>query len=425
MRLKGYLMAACLCTIAGSAFAATTYTNKTDFINAMGSFPQGTKNAVCYDYNAVGSDASRFGTMSDYANGLGSDGTTAMGMSIIATDAFAASSGANSIGVSVGDHQFLSGNSDSITFYFSFPVHAFGISLIGNPSPTGTPAIPFWKMHVNTNAGYDAYSTTDPERTISVGNDVYFLGVISSDEPFTQATVFSDNDPAAVFSFNIDDVIFGTNPKQVSIADVKFEKAGSIVMITQAPVERVHRLFFGNRTYIESQNRTSGIVVLGDLGANRCDTVTFAGTVTSTSDDEVAISAGQVIETGDNGDPVPSLGMGSLCLGGSVPKGFQIGIPGSIGPNNIGLDVTIWGKITAVHNDPYPCGSWIIVNDGAGRTSGEGDAKGVKVTGEINVSARSVGDFVVVRGSSSIWKSLTGDHYPLVRVADPADITPY
>lgn len=413
-----------LLVLAVQGFAYTSYTSRAAFdADVMGMSVQ---HIINLDWQTNGLAPNYDGKLSLYANGLDSDGLTGVGLSPVVTNAFPTSSGLNSIGPDDANRQYLAGNSDTITFYFTGPVHAFGLYLIGNPSPTGEPALPFWKMSVNTSAGINVYSATDPQYSISAGNDVYFMGVVSLNEPFTQVTVYSDNDPAAVFSFNIDDVFYGTNAKLVSIEDVKSETAGTVVMISHAPIERVHNTFFGTRFNVESENKTSGIVVIGNPNANRNNALTFTGTMTSTSDNEVAISLDEILETDYSVNPVPSLGMGTLSLGGGVTKGLQAGIPGSIGPNNIGMDVTIWGKITAVHNDPNPYagGSWIIVDDGAGRPSGVGEAKGVKVTGVINAANRSAGDFVVIRGSSSLWKSVTSDYYPLVRVAAPEDITP-
>lgn len=421
MKAKAFLSLLLICAAVG-AHAATGYTNRADFNAAVSSYA--VPMSIAYDTHAIGASAN-FGKMTAYANGLSSDGSTLMGYSLVVTNSFGTTSGSNSVGVDIADHQFLSGNSDAITFYFSGPIHAFGLNLIGDPSPTGSPAIPFWKMGANIGDGFDVYSATSPSSTISAGNDVYFMGVTST-EPFTQVTLYSDNDPAAVFSFNIDDIYYGLNPKLVDISDIKNQPLGTIVMLTDVPVERRHASIMGTRCNVESRKRDAGIVVLGDLDANRTDTATFTGTMTMTSDDELAIALDQCISTGDNGDPVKSLGMCTRSLGGSIAKGLQISVPGSVGPNNIGLDVTIWGKITAKSSDanPYAGGPWIIVDDGAGRVSGEGDAKGVKVTGAINVTNRSVGDFVVVHGSCSMWKSQDGTHYPLVRVAAEEDVTP-
>ena len=59
---------------------------------------------------------------------------------------------------------------------------------------------------------YKAYSSTIPLTTLGGGNDVYFLGVISEKTPISEVYLYSDNDPSAVFSFNIDDVLYASLP---------------------------------------------------------------------------------------------------------------------------------------------------------------------------------------------------------------------
>ncbi|MBI2844671.1 MAG: hypothetical protein HYX78_14855 [Armatimonadetes bacterium] len=388
--------------------AATGYTDRDAFDAATAGYIQ--KTITNFDLQAAGTPATSYGSLSIAADGLASDGATSVALSPVATDAYTPTSTPNSMGPST-DNQFLAGNSDTITFTFSSPLYAFGLYLVGNPSPTGDPPIPFWRMRANnTDAGFDAYSATDPLYSLGAGNDVYFLGIVSTDQPFTQVTLHSDNDPAAVFSFNVDDLVYATLPAETTIADAKTMATGEVRI--KAVVTRVH----SDRFNIETADRTFGMTVLG-TGATRGKGVTLTGNVTGTSDDERAIVLYGIVSEADSAAP-GSFGMGSKSVGGATTSGLQIGIPDSQGPNNIGLDATIWGTITGKAADD----SWITVDDGAGRASGK-PTTGVKVVGAINAAGRSIGDFVVVRGSVSLWKS-GSSHYPLIRVAQASDIAP-
>lgn len=115
------------------------------------------------------------------------------------------------------------------------------------------------------------------------------------------------------------------------------------------------------------------------------------------------------------------LGMIGKSVGGGSDVGYQVGCIGSFNLNNIGLDVLVWGRVTGF--DTTVAHSWITVDDGSGRESGMGTL-GVKVVSPgVWGSGRYLGEMVRVQGSSSLFK-VGSDHYPVVRVAAPADISP-
>jgi len=391
-------------------FTTTAYTSRATFDVATAGYVQ--KTITSFDAQAAGTPAHDYGSLHIAANGLASDGSTSISLPPIATDAFSTTSSPNALGNSIGDSQFLAGNGDTITFSFSSPLYAFGVYLVGNPSPTGDPAVPFWKMHANVGGGFDALSATDPLYTISPGNDVYFLGIVSTDQPFSQVALYSDNDPAACFSFNVDDLVYATLPDEVGLGQAKSLGSGEIRVT--AVVTRVH----GDRFNIETPDRAIGMAVIGSSGATRGKAVTLTGAVSLTPDEERVINLYGIIAQSDSAAPRP-FGMSSLSVGGGPTFGAQIGVPGSLGPNNIGLDATIWGTITGI----APDGTWMTVDDGAARASGMGST-GVKVVGAIDAGGRQVGDFVVVGGSVSLYRVGLSDHYPLIRVAQPGDIAP-
>ena len=399
------VLAVCFITTALPGLGATAYTNPMDFQTAVNA--QSFQFTTTFDTLSTGYPADNNGMLSISAVGSGSSGTQ-ITLPPVAVDTNKQVSTPYTLGTSVGNGQFLAGNSDIITFTLSRPVNAVGLYLIGNPSPTGTPAIPFWKMHINAGSGFDALSATDPYQQLGNGNDVYFIGVVSTTEPFTTVDLFSDNDPAAVFSFNADNVIVAANVPEVSISSVKALSSGD-ALISNIPITRAH----SDRFNVENSDRTSGVAVLGS-GASRGQNVSIWGTVTKTGDDEMVLNLVHLLPQ-DSSTPPKPLGMNTRAIGGST-TGMQIGCAGSTGLNNIGLDVAVWGKITDINSTT----GWITIDDGTGRTN-DTAYKGIKVTGALDTTPHTIGQYLLVTGSSSLYKSGTA-HYPLIRVANPDDI---
>jgi len=394
-----------LCT---QLHAATAYTSYSTFNLAFQSY--GFKLGEYFDGLPAGSEATSFGMLGIGAEGLGSDGANSSELLPVTTDAYSASTSPNSIGAESSQGQFLAGNGDRIVFQFDCPVYAFGLYLIGNPSPTGDPAIPFWRMHAFNSHGFDAYSATTPVRNYSEGNDLYFLGIISASDPFERVDLYSDNDLAAVFSFSIDNVKVGTTAQTVSLADAKSVATGERVIVSDLAVMRNH----ASRFNVETHDRAVGIAVLGS-GPTRGVDVDFLGAVESTGDGERVIRLIHLVDV-MQATPPGTLHVATRALGGGTALGLQPACSGSFGPNNIGLDATICGRVTAVATDH----SWITVDDGAGRDSGMGSL-GVKVVGEFWGNGLAVGNLVRLTGSSSMFAS-GGSYYPLLRVASPLDV---
>ncbi len=214
---------------------ATGYTNPADFQTAAA----GTnfRFVTGFDLLGPGSPASDYGMFGVSAFGFDA-ANERVDLTPAACGRYTALSSPNALGPLDG-LQFLGGNGDTITFTFSRPVKAFGAHLIGNPSPTGDPAIPFWKMRVNSGGGFEALSATVPLDTLDNGNDHYFLGVVSEDEPFDKVILHSDNDPAACYSFNVDDITVAAEVPETSVAAAKGVPAGEILLANLA-VTRLH-----------------------------------------------------------------------------------------------------------------------------------------------------------------------------------------
>ncbi|MEN6355727.1 MAG: hypothetical protein ABFD83_01435 [Armatimonadota bacterium] len=400
-----YMLAASL-----ASYAATAYTGSAPFNTAISGFAF--SKVFDFDSYTAGTSVTACGMAAISAQGLDCDGATTIDLQPVAADAYSTGSTPISVGVSGSENQFLAGNGDHITFGFSRPIHAFGIYLIGNPSPTGDPAIPFWKMHASS--GFDAYSATEPIQSLSLGNDVYFLGIVSPGSPFSQINLYSDNDPAAVYSFSVDNMILAADVPQLTLAEAKTNASGDFV-VSDIIVTRVH----ADRFNVEKSDWSGGMAVLGG-GTSRDKAVSLFGTIQDTGDDEHVLKLVQLMNEADSTAPT-ALGMSCKSVGGGSSVGLQIGCTGSVGPNNIGLDVVAWGKVTAY--DTTLAHAWITIDDGSHRDSGMGSL-GVKVEGPVWGDGRYIGEMVRVQGSSSLFKS-GSDHYPLIRLAESGDITPF
>lgn len=390
-----------------SAHGSAGYTNLADFQSdaACANF----RFVTDFDLLSMGSFASDCGMFSTSAFGF--DSWNAQEILTPVVSSFTTLSPPNCLGPMEG-YQFLGGNGDTVTFAFSRPIKAFGAHLIGNPSPTGDPPIPFWRMHVNAGSGYDAYSATSPYGGLGDGNDLYFLGVVSADQPFDTVTLDSGNDPAACYSFNVDDISVAAEVPETSVGSAKAMPAGEI-LVGRAVVTRRHEADL--RFYMETADRSSGLAVQGALPW-RGETLSVYGTTSLTEDGEVVLNAMHVMRHPDEPTPRP-LAMNTVSVGGETQRGEQVGCTGCLGPNNVGLDVRIWGTVTEV----APDGTWMTVDDGAGRDSGMGSA-GVKVWPSWPLSGYYPGSQVIVTGSSSI-SAAGGMHYPMIRVAEPDDIS--
>ncbi len=109
-------------------------------------------------------------------------------------------------------------------------------------------------------------------------------------------------------------------------------------------------------------------------------------------------------------DTVAPLVMSNRSLGGTDLNQYTLGVAGGIGPNNIGLLIKTWGKVTYVNSAE----EYFYIDDGANMVDGtrrplpdNSLVLGVRVSyadlapGAPPVTAPDVGDFAVVTGISS------------------------
>ena len=203
---------------------------------------------------------------------------------------------------------------------------------------------------------------------------------------------------------------------------------GREVSIEPSAVTAVFPEFF----YLESEDRSSGVMVAWNSAVTEGSLVQVLGGTAITGDRERYVQATGVTAAGSGS--VRPLGTRPASLGGSgffYTPGGTGGQPGTQawdwsssvvvdvpGLNNIGLLVTIWGKVTWAGSDAF------IIDDGSGSRFGDPTAPGVRVLVPPAVSVPAVDTWVSVTGISSCYR-VDEAVYRLLRVRKPADITPF
>ena len=196
--------------------------------------------------------------------------------------------------------------------------------------------------------------------------------------------------------------------KYSSLSELKKAKEGERARATGLKVTATQTDLDGERVYVESPDRSSGIQVY--LGSDTAavaegDVVTVDGTVT-TRDGERSLEAPEIVKTG-SGTALAPLAMTIRELGGAdyfyesgtLPAG-QRGVTNGVGVNNIGLLVRVAGVVKSVSPEQKS----FEINDGS--YPSQGPLSGVEYL-KVDASALSslpaalsVGDYVAVTGLS-------------------------
>jgi hypothetical protein len=183
-----------------------------------------------------------------------------------------------------------------------------------------------------------------------------------------------------------------------------------------------------NYFYIEDENRSSGIKVSknahGLLAGMKATTI--IGTLkTDTLTSERYILATTAIGSG-SGNSVRPLGLNNRFLGGadwnynSGTGAGQKGVVDGVGTNNIGLLVTVWGRVKSVDADSR---TFIIADGSRAKRSGFEDPQPIliKVTVPAGVDLPDKDAYVSLKGISSCYKDdVTGEVLPMVRMVGSA-----
>jgi hypothetical protein len=166
--------------------------------------------------------------------------------------------------------------------------------------------------------------------------------------------------------------------------------------------------------YGEDEDRIQGIKIQSTQTVAAGSRVSVTGTLTTdpNTGERYLANAGFTGSTGDT-EPKP-LEMQLKSLGGAAFGSLVPAVPGSVGPHNTGLLVTVCGKVTQKAGDS----SYVFLNDGSLPDPG------VKIdTSRIpSGSVPSVGQVVSVQGISTLW--LNGSVVsPLVCARRASDIS--
>ncbi|MGQ9456487.1 MAG: lectin like domain-containing protein [Armatimonadota bacterium] len=255
-------------------------------------------------------------------------------------------------------------------------------------------------------------------RTATVGLE-NILGLYAAKYSCNGSSLLSDKQ-AILFS--------SRGPK---IPTIKLMVDGSSVVVRRAVVTRV----FGEVFYIESDDRVAGIrVVKSSHGLSPGMRVDIIGVVQTNSDGERYIDALWVARSGEG--IVKPVGIGESSIGGGdycynpetgagqhgvsfwqrvwIPEqGWQWQFISAGGPNNIGLLVTTWGRVTWSGNGEF------YIDGGCG-TKDEDEHIGLRVWAP-DVVAPAPGAFARITGVVSCYK-VDGVLYRRLLVSDQSDI---
>lgn len=147
-----------------------------------------------------------------------------------------------------------------------------------------------------------------------------------------------------------------------------------------------------DRIYIEDLDRAGGILVIGNLPTQMGNLVNVSGVLATIEGERAIINADVVLVSSSGNIPLP-LSMNLASLGGMSLNAYTPGVTGSRGVYNLGLLVTVFGKVTSTATGAF----W--VNDGANREA-EGGRLGVKVLSSQPVS---IGSMIKVTGISGAY----------------------
>ncbi len=185
----------------------------------------------------------------------------------------------------------------------------------------------------------------------------------------------------------------------LTIAQAKSYPDGNAVRLA----DKVVSARIGPAFWMQEPDRSSGIRVENTTQLNSGDRVTLTGLL-ATSGGERRLEAAEIASVAAGPPPEP-LVMGNRALAGTDLNPYTPGVPGAIGPHNVGLLVTVYGRITATGTD------FFLLDDGAGLQESGSPAPGIRV--QAAPGDFRTGDYVAVTGISSI-RSADGAYRRLI-----------
>ena len=160
----------------------------------------------------------------------------AIGLDLVVTDQFTATSGANYLGVDDGGSELFF-NADGLLMDFAQPVLAVGLFLI-------TPENAAFPGDFTLSAAGTTVSSGDPDFQIATGDpatpfdDVLFLGIVDTDAAITTATLASLDPTLGFVTFNIDDIVTARAGAPVVPAPASLALLGLGVVLVAAGRDR-------------------------------------------------------------------------------------------------------------------------------------------------------------------------------------------
>jgi len=187
----GTVMLLLLCGSLAQA-ALTTYTSEADFLADVAGYEQETLN---FEDMAPGSLVQSGDTIGWVTFAYDIENETMM-----VTDSFSTTSGANALGLTGGDDALLDG--DTFSLSFGRPVNALGMSFV-----TSDPAVQ-GEIQLSTDVG-SAFNSED-KTDLDDGGYAYFVGLNSSDSFSGAQVLFADD--GQHFVYTVDDVTTAAVP---------------------------------------------------------------------------------------------------------------------------------------------------------------------------------------------------------------------
>lgn len=194
----------------------------------------------------------------------------------------------------------------------------------------------------------------------------------------------------------------GTTAFAKSLADGVTVSIPDVIVTDYDPAAKV--------AYVQDANRSGGMRVFldGSQAIQRGSTVSITGTLSTNSDGERELLAGNIVVTSASLSTVKPLAMINVSLGGSsfneMTPGINYPSPAG-GLYNKGLLVKIWGRVTAVNQ----AAAYFYVDDGSAIPNDSGNPMGVKVVWNAEGGAASVpaqgdylSDLVGISGSMAV-----------------------
>lgn len=190
-------------------------------------------------------------------------------------------------------------------------------------------------------------------------------------------------------------------------------------MLVSAATSQLSRMF-----YVQEQDRTSGIKVDRGFSTTQYavgELLDVSGALYTAGGERWLINT--AISKVDLLSPPRPLAVSNRSIGGVLSDPYTPAVTGALGPNNSGLLVSVWGRITYLNAASKYC----YIDDGSGLKDGTlAGRKGIKVywyntLGTFNVQP---GKYVLVTGLSSCFQDTTGVH-PMIIVRSPQDLIQY